>query len=319
MKILSLSTHRKPAFACLIALMILVGLLRITLTYRVFWQTWDEPARIAGGMQWLAEGQYTYERFTPPFACVMSALGPYLAGVRSTGQRSMWDEGNAILHRDDAYERNLTLARLGILPFFIVAALVVAAWAKVCGGSMTALLAVLLLTTLPATLGLSGVAGLDMACAACVIAALFAFDTWLKRPTIGQSCLLGATAGLAILTKFTAVGFLLAAGGLMIVVYSFQFFRKDSLGNHERLRARRWITASALAVLLCFLVIWGGYRFSTGPLFAPGPAWLACRNSRRIRKHKTKPLYTWRISNPNEHPASSGEKIHIAATPVRGE
>ena len=49
---------------------------RIALTYSVFNQTWDEPAHVAAGMEWLDRGRYTYEPLHPPLARVMVALGP---------------------------------------------------------------------------------------------------------------------------------------------------------------------------------------------------------------------------------------------------
>lgn len=250
------------------ALLIIVGLLRITSTYNVFWQTWDEPAHIAAGMEWLDRRQYTYELFHPPLARVMGALGPYLDGIRAIGKANMWGEGNAILHTNGAYEYNLTLARLGMLPFFIIASLVVALWANMYGGAYTALLSVVLFTTLPAILGHSGVAALDMPCAALVTAALFALYLWLYRPTLLLSHLLGITVGLAILAKFSSLGFLISSGGLVGVIYGYRFFRKLSV-NEGYLRVERWIAASVIAVLVCFLVIWGGYRFSFSHLLEP--------------------------------------------------
>ena len=164
--------YRNLAFALLIILIVIVGLLRISSTYNIFWQTWDEPAHIAAGMEWLDRGRYTYEPLHPPLARVMDALGPDLDGIRSIGKASIGYEGDAILHENGTYERNLTLARLGILPFFIIASVVVGLWAKEYGGATTSLLSVVLFTTLPAILGHSGVAALDMACAALVTAFL---------------------------------------------------------------------------------------------------------------------------------------------------
>ena len=100
-----------------------------------------------------------------------------------------------------------------------------------------------------------------MPCAALVTAALFALYLWLEQPTLLLSHLLGITVGLSILTKFSSLGFLSASGGLIGAIYIFRFFRKTSV-NEGYLRARRWIAASAIAVVVCFLVIWAGYQFS---------------------------------------------------------
>ncbi|HJZ04914.1 MAG TPA: phospholipid carrier-dependent glycosyltransferase, partial [Patescibacteria group bacterium] len=149
-----------------VALLIIIGLIRIFSTYSVFWQTWDEPPHITAGMEWLETGQYTREHMHPPLPRVMCALGPYLDGVRSTGLDYRTYEGNNLLQYNNAYERNLTLARLGVLPFFVIATLVVWIWARLYFGGLTALLSVILFTTLPPVLAHSGLATTDMACAA---------------------------------------------------------------------------------------------------------------------------------------------------------
>ena len=257
--------YRHGAFALLIILIVIVGLLRISSTYSIFWQTWDEPAHIAAGMEWLDRRHYTYEPLHPPLARLMDALGPYLDGIRSIGKASMFNEGNTILQENGTYEQNLTLARLGILPFFIIASVVVALWAKEYGGATTSLLSVVLFTTLPVILGHSGVAALDMACATLVTAALFALCLWLEQPTLLRSHLLGITVGLAILAKFSSLGFLIVSGGLIGVIYIFRFFRATFTKNRGQLRVRQRMIASVIALLICSLTIWAGYRFSYKP------------------------------------------------------
>jgi len=75
-----------------------VTVARLFATYHVFTATYDEPAHIASGMEWLDKGAYTYEAEHPPLAPVAVALGPYLAGLRSRGLPDLFDEGNAILY-----------------------------------------------------------------------------------------------------------------------------------------------------------------------------------------------------------------------------
>jgi hypothetical protein len=251
----------------LLTLIIIFGLLRITSTYRVFWQTWDEPAHIAAGIEWLDKGQYTYEHLHAPLARVMSALGPYLDGVRSIGEKDIFEEGNALLHSKDTYERTLTLARLGILPFFVLATLVVWMWAKFQYGVWVALLSVILFTTLPPILAHSGLATTDMALAATFGAALFAFCLWLEKPTLRHSHLLGITVGLACLSRLTALPFLIVSGSLTASLYIF----KKKLGSKNQVGKqisvfKQWIASSGIALLICFVLIWAGYRFSFAPL-----------------------------------------------------
>lgn len=253
-------------FISLIFFIIAVGCLRICSTYSVFWQTWDEPFHIAAGMEWLDKGQYTYERFHPPLARVMSALGLYLNGIRGIDEvsrsASAWSAGNAILHTDGKYEQNLVLARIGILPFFIIASFVVALWTKKCSGTTASLVATLLFTTLPPILAHSSVATLDMACSAFVATALFSLTLWLTKPTLWHSCFLGITTGLAILSKLSAIGFLFVGGGLTLIIYGLDYFRKRHLENSVFPNFRKRFVTAVLALIIFALTIWAGYRFS---------------------------------------------------------
>ena len=241
--------------------MIVIGLTRIVLTYDVFWQTWDEPAHVAAGMEWLDKWQYEYENFHPPLARIMAALGLFLKGVRGNNESSIWVEGQKILLANHEYEKNLTLARVGILPFFVLASMVVALWAHLYGGALTCLISVMLFTTLPAILGHAGLATMDMAFAATLALALWALDMWLCSPTPIRSAVLGSAAGLAVLSKFPALIFLPACAGTMILIYAFGL-TKEVPSNLGSVNIVRWIKPAVVASVAGLAVIWGGYRFS---------------------------------------------------------
>mgnify|MGYP001243212934 CR=1 FL=1 len=133
-------------------------------TYRFFGHTWDEPEHLAAGMQLLDRGQYSYDLQHPPLARLAMAIGPYLAGARTFGEvgPSGEQEGRDLLYKSGNYDRILTLARLGVLPFLVI--LLAATWALVRHilGETTALLATFFLTTTPVVLGHASVAALDV-------------------------------------------------------------------------------------------------------------------------------------------------------------
>lgn len=260
-----------------IALMITVGCLRVVSASHHFWQTWDEPFHIAAGMEVLSKGTYTYERLHPPLARIAVAAGLFLKGKRSLeNQASGWDEGFELLHGDGFYEANLALARLGILPFFIAGCLVVALWGKQCGGKTTAITATLFASTLPPLLGHAGVATLDMAASCCTAAALFSFSLWLKRPRLGVSVLVGLTIGLAVLSKFSSLGLLLFAAPLMAVPSAVRLFLSVRAAQPDGRRLIQHAGPIVFQVLACIttvsLVLWAGFRFSTGTLCLFGEA-----------------------------------------------
>jgi hypothetical protein len=57
--------------------LVLFASIRIIATYKVFSHTYDEPAHIACGMEWLDKGVYQWEPQHPPLARVATALDPY--------------------------------------------------------------------------------------------------------------------------------------------------------------------------------------------------------------------------------------------------
>lgn len=269
----NLLNRSNAAYGLVVLAMIGLGCFRICSTYSFFWQTWDEPFTIAAGMEWLDKGRYTYELFHPPLARVMSALGPYLSGLRSIDSLSMsvsegraWFEGSAILQSGGMYEQNLMMARLGILPFFIIASLLVAAWTNVCAGKAASLLATLLFTTLPPILAYSGLATLDMVSATTLTAALFSLTLWLNKPNLLHCVLAGICIGLAILSKLSALGFLLISATVFIILCrtltpkNTAEMRSNSFSFKQRTRS------AMLALLITALTIWAGYRFSLEPL-----------------------------------------------------
>ena len=242
-------------------LLVALALARIVATYRVFNQTYDEPAHIACGMEWLDQGQFRYEHQHPPLARVAVALGPYLAGIRSFGFDSMYAEGNAILYARDRYFWTLALARMGILPFFVIACALVWFWSRRLFGTGAALASTLLFTMLPPILAHSGLATTDMACATFVFASIYAFSRWLERPGWRQGLFLGASTALAALSKLSSLVFVPAC--MLAVLLLYWFIERPRLAAFRREALRR--TGSLIfAGAISLLAIWAGYRFSVG-------------------------------------------------------
>ena len=256
--------HLWPGSIYVIVAASLIGMtaVRIATTYRTFTGTYDEPFHIASGMEWLDKGTYSYELQHPPLARVAMAVGPYLKGLRSHSLATATDEGNAILQTHGTYQQNLLLARLGNLPFLLLACVVILLWARRWFTAAGGLWALLLFLSLPSILGHAGLATLDMACAATLLAALYHLMRWLETPLWWQSFSLGTALSLAFLTKFSNIAYVAVCCAAATAYWVVATRDRRQVYRQLKLRIRpACITAGVLLVLL-----WAGYRFSLAPI-----------------------------------------------------
>jgi 4-amino-4-deoxy-L-arabinose transferase-like glycosyltransferase len=208
-----------------LALLILAACLLAASTWRFYSNTWDEPEHLAAGIELLDKGRYEYDTEHPPIVRALMALGPYLAGARSFGTPPPdgVQEGVDILYTGGHYDLYLTLARLGTLPFLVMLLFCAWLWARrLTRSEGEALLAVLLLASVPPVLGHAALATLDVAAAGTVLLALYALQCWLDSARWRDAVFFGVTAGVAVGAKFSAIpflvlGFIVLAGAQWVV------------------------------------------------------------------------------------------------------
>jgi len=236
---------------------------RIIPTYNALSLTIDEPVHLASGMEYVAMHAYSLDLEHPPLSRAVQALGPYLAGARPRGFSEPHDQGNAILAYSGQVDRMIFLMRLGNLPFFLLACLVVFLWSRHAFGKVAALLAVALFTLLPTIRADAGLATTDLALAATAGATFYAAIRWTERPTWGRALLFGFCGALALLSKFSALGYVPFA--LMLAFLCYLLVARPGLSRLVKL-ARERVATFALAAATCAFVVWAGFWFSFGPV-----------------------------------------------------
>ena len=248
---------------CLVLCLSLVGIacLRIISTYDALSLTADEPAHLACGMEYVADHVYTIDIQNPPLARAMEALGPYLAGARPTGLSVMREEGLAIIAQAGNFDRTIFLMRLGNLPFFLMACVVVYWWSWQSFGKSVAVLATGLFTLLPTNLADAGIATTDMSLGATVGAVFFATIYWADKPTWRRALLLGLCAALSFLSKATALGYVPITISLALACYL--AVRRPSWQELWYVVRQRTGTL-ALAAFTAAMLMWAAYWFSFG-------------------------------------------------------
>ena len=90
----------------------------------------DEPTHIACGLEWWTDHRYTYELQHPPLSRIAVAFGPWLLGAPNVKREELSSRNPVVLYGSADYTRTLAAARLGELPFFLIASIVVWRWAR---------------------------------------------------------------------------------------------------------------------------------------------------------------------------------------------
>lgn len=260
-------TNRSVA-AAFALVFLLIAILRILHADRTVPQGADEAAHVAAGIQWLDKHSYTLDPVHPPLAEYAIALPLYLVGEHLPSfsacdprNASLDDLGNAILYEHGHYMRNLFLARMGIISFFCLTALILFLWTVRYFGDFAACLAVGLFTTIPGALAFSSYAYNDLPAAAMQFAALWIFVLWLENPTRPLTILLGISSGLAFATKFTSLVFLPPCAGAIFVA---KLWVERHETKQEKKNVPKQIAGLALAAIISVVALWSTYGFSTG-------------------------------------------------------
>jgi 4-amino-4-deoxy-L-arabinose transferase-like glycosyltransferase len=243
-----------------VSALVLLALLSCALcisTYRVFGNFWDEPEHLAAGLVLIDRQQYLYDNQHPPLARLAAALGPALAGVRIHGTPNPIGEAEGrelLYHSNISYERVLTLARLGMLPFLLLLLAATWAWTRRWYGNAAAALAVLFLASTPVILGNAAVVALDVPVTALTMTSLWLLLRWLEKPSASRALWLGLSGGLAVATKLSAVPFIGIAAITLIVL-------RLVLAPRQPLPAR-WahgLATAAISLALALLIPIGVY------------------------------------------------------------
>jgi hypothetical protein len=208
--------NRDRILKILAVVLVALGVARIVTTYRVFNQYYDEAFTVTCGVKWVA-GDMTCDAKHPPLGRALPALALWLDGARPLYLNDIAKEANTTLGTGAGYWRRLMLLRLGALPFFVLACCAVWLWARWIAGPWAGLLAVLLFSSLPSILGHAAIAMSDIALAATAGLALYFLCRWFEAPSLFRSVVLGASAGLAAATNFSAIPFLGATALLLLL------------------------------------------------------------------------------------------------------
>lgn len=242
--------------------LVLIATLRIAATYSVLSFTYDEPAHIACGMEWLDQHVYRYEPQHPPLTRAMVALLPYLNGTRSMHKKVITNEGIALFADEGHLDQTLALSRAGNLPFFWITcwvAFLFTVW--ITGSRAAAVMAVFLTTMTPAILAHSGLATTDMGLTAFLMLAFYTGWKWIEEATWKRAMLFGAALGTSLLCKFSTLAFFPVV--TLFALAGRWFFLRPAMKDITKDLGPRVVQMLAASALIFFMV-WAAYWFSFG-------------------------------------------------------
>jgi len=291
-------THRHATILAIA--LVAIATVRIVLTYGALGYTYDEPAHLACGIEWLEKHTYTLEAQHPPLARVMTALLPRLFGARSAGRPSLWPEGLAILASTGHPDATLTQARLGTLPFFWIVCWIAFAWTRrISSHAISAVAAIFLLTMTPAILAHAGLATTDMGLTAMLLLAVYTGWLWIESPSLSRATFVGAATGLALVTKFSTLAFLPSIAIVALALW--WYFERPAPRTMASFAAAR-TTQFGMAIAVASLVVWAAYRFSLGhtalgSFRVPAPEFF--NGIQEVRDHNSRGNLTYLLGRVN--------------------
>jgi predicted membrane-bound mannosyltransferase len=281
---------RRPRWSCSIPVVVLLAvfLLQIIVASGTKSPTFDETGDLAAGVSYLQTGEVRANPQHPPLLKELAAIPPAMAGIRLPAgdavQRMLGGAGGereagSRLIAENGPDRVMFLARL---PFILMSAMLgflIYWWGRKLLGERAAIAALFLYTFNQTLLAHSYLVTMDMGLAAFTVLFLFALWEYLHRPGMKQLLLCGASLGLLLAVKFSAV-FLLpvalvlitaairrppaaAAGSAILDIYSL------SKAGQERDAVRGYTAGACAFVLMCLVasVVIQALYLSPGGLF----------------------------------------------------
>ena len=160
---------------------------------------------------------------------------------------------------DDFRPATITRARLGMLLFTLLTAVVVFLWSREAFGRTAAFLSLVLFAFNPLMLGYAALVAVDTAYMAFTVLTLYLLWRYLERPTMGRLLVLGPALGTAFATKYL----MLFCGPLVVAAVA----ARELLSRRERAlprRVARGIAVAALVTLTTYLTLHAWYGFRAG-------------------------------------------------------
>jgi hypothetical protein len=225
--------------------------------------TWDESQHLYSGWLSWEHGDFGYNPEVPPLVKMWDAIPLLHRDIRQpafTGD-PFKKEGFVLGQRflaANGIDRTLIPARIMGSLLTVLLATLLFLCAREMFGDKPALFALLLFCLDPNFLAHGAYVTTDIGASFTMLAAIYAFYRYVKRPTIGRMIAVGFAVGLAMTAKFTGV-FIVPV--LCLIAAIDYWLRKDEAASSKSPSPRQLITAIAVALVIGVGCIWTIYHF----------------------------------------------------------
>jgi len=224
--------------------------------------TWDEPTFITSGYTYLDRSDFRLNPEAPPLLQELAALPIWLGSFTPPDyDHPAWSDREQVAFAKDFVSRNrdriADLAWWSRAPTWVLGGCLVIVGAAFCmqiAGPNATIICALLTAVSPNLLAHGRLATTDLGCAALMFGAVWCFKMAIEKDRLPYWIIAGAVAGLALLTKYTAL--LLIPTFLILGFYEWLTQRRPIMGL---LIGFGILATSSVAMLFI------GYDFGFGP------------------------------------------------------
>lgn len=260
-------TPRAPGATALVALLLALFAARRLHGAQLESFTVDEPHYVGTGLYLWQSGDYHHARslrFHPPLAFHLASL-PLLGLDLEHLERTPALGGELVNGAQPSPDLVRFLSRLPFVLLGVWCGWLLYCWAREAAGGAAGLWAVFLYSFSPLVLAFSGLAHSDITVSVFFLQTLYAFWRWLRRPSPPRLLLAGASLGLALLSKLSAL-LLLPILAVQLLGSVLGWPGLPGADGAAALPRRRLRAIGSFATILAIAlgVLWIGYDGSLG-------------------------------------------------------
>jgi len=253
-----------------VAALLIVLLLELSLSIRRETQTWDEACHIFAGYSYWTRGDFGMNPEHPPLLKLLATAPLLWLQLRVPLHRNVFlKEEDFITATDFVYgndaETILFRTRMSAASLTLALALILFFAAKKMFGSIAALIALSLFVFEPTVLAHGALVTTDMAMSCFLLATVYFFYRYVKRPTAPRLILTALVAGFTLASKHSGILIFPILVALALVELLSRRTKDAEKPTNRRQQTFRLVGALIVISFISVAVLWASYGFRLHP------------------------------------------------------